>query len=237
LPPKNEVLVRLRVATNDERGVLAKTLDIKMTDDMDVDTVHLLDAYDKLELRAYGSRSNPWARGLGEVTGRVAERLSLSALPTGSYRRGLLRVAHMLAGRAGWHLPAIPDTADVEWIEDYIYEVFGCIHRPDWNSLSDQDKERMRQSAEQALRGNLPKASDQSNTGLVGALAIMGLAAGAVLGVESLASILIYSAVIGIASLFGSNPLDKLSVATHVLIHIRKRREFEAVLSSPLEGS
>jgi hypothetical protein len=145
------------------------------------------------------------------------------------YRTTLVNVARVVAGQANWKLDTIPDTAEPLWVEDYIYQALGFIHRPDRASLSEHEAAKERERAEKALQGQLPppqKQSDAALAELAGAAAAM--AAGWVLGLYLFVPL---AAVTAIALLFGPS-MKKVVPAALVLIHIRKRQEFEKVLST-----
>jgi hypothetical protein len=145
------------------------------------------------------------------------------------YRTTLVNVAREVAGQAKWKLETIPDTADPLWVEDYVYEALGFIYRPDRSSLSEFEKAKERECAEQALRGQLPAPMKQSDAALAELAGAAGaVAVGWVLGLYFFVPLV---AVGAIAWLFGPS-MKKVVPATLVLIHIRKRQEFEKVLST-----
>jgi hypothetical protein len=145
------------------------------------------------------------------------------------YRTTLVNVAREVAGQAKWKLEKIPDTAEAQWVEDYVYEALGFVHRPDRASLSDHEKAKERERAEQALRGQLPPPMKQSDAALAELAGAAGaMAAGWVFGLYLFVPL---AAVTAIALLFGPS-MKKVVPATLLLIHIRKRQEFEKVLSA-----
>lgn len=193
---RDEVLNRLRAATPPEVIALAKALTVELSDDREVNFVHLAEAF-------------------------------RSAASEKVYRTTLVNVAKEVAGHAKWKLEPIPDTAEPLWVEDYVYQALGFVHRPDRGSLSEHEKAKERERAEQALRGQLPAPQKQSDAAL-GALA--GVAGAAVLGYLFGVWLVPLAAVGAIAWLFGPS-MKKVVPATLLLIHIRKRQEFEKVLS------
>ena len=200
---REELLSRLRGATQAELGALAKALGMPLGNDHEGNVVHLADTF-------------------------------RSAASEKVYRTTLANVAREVAGQAKWKLEKIPDTAEALWIEDYVYEALGFIHRPDRSSLSELEKAKERERAEQALRGQLPPPMKQSDAALAELAGAAGaLAAGWVFGLYFLVPIV---AVGAIALLFGPS-MKKVVPATLVLIHIRKRQEFEKVLSTPARAT
>jgi hypothetical protein len=145
------------------------------------------------------------------------------------YRTTLVNVAREIAGQAKWKLEKIPDTAEALWIEDYVYQALGFVHRPDRSALSEFEKAKERERAEQALRGQLPPPMKQSDTAVAELAGAAGaMAAGWVFGLYLFVPLV---AVGAIALLFGPS-MKKVVPATLVLVHIRKRLEFEKVLST-----
>jgi hypothetical protein len=140
------------------------------------------------------------------------------------YRTTLVAVARAVAGNAEWPLDKIADTAEVAWIEDYIYQAIGFVHRPDRATLSDLDKAKERERAEQALQGKLPPPEQQTAASVAGVAAAVGV--GFLLGLWALAPL----AAIGVLGWLLGPSMKKVVPATLVLIHIRKRQEFERVL-------
>jgi hypothetical protein len=55
------------------------------------------------------------------------------------YRTTLVHVAKDVASQAKWKLETIPDTAEPFWVEDYVYQALGFLHRPDRDSLSEHE--------------------------------------------------------------------------------------------------
>jgi hypothetical protein len=195
---REELLSRLRTATQAEIGALAKALGFQLGEDRDANVVHLADAF-------------------------------RSAASEKVYRTTLVNVARDVAEQAKWKLEKIPDTAEPLWVEDYVYEALGFIHRPDRSSLSEFEKAKERERAEQALRGQLPAPMRQSDAALAELAGAAGaMAVGWVLGLYFFVPLV---AVGAIAWLFGPS-MKKVVPATLVLIHIRKRQEFEKVLSA-----
>jgi len=139
------------------------------------------------------------------------------------YRTTLVAVAKEVAGKAEWPLEKIADTAEVAWIEDYVYQALGFVHRPDRATLSDLDKAKERERAEQALQGKLPPP--QTDASLAGVAVAAGL--GFLFGWWVVAPL----AAVGVFALLFGPSMKKVVPATLLLIHIRKRREFEKVLT------
>jgi hypothetical protein len=144
------------------------------------------------------------------------------------YRKILVGVAKAAAGSAEWPLDAVPELTDTSWIEDYVYLALGFVHRPNRKSLSDHEKAKERARAEQALQGKLPPAHKQSDGALIG-LAFAGAGAVLALVIDWWLVVPAVAAVGVLGWLFGPS-MKKVVPATLLLIHIRKRREFEAVL-------
>jgi hypothetical protein len=165
---------------------------------------------------------------LGEEPDENVVRLAdayRSAASEKEYRKILVSVASAAASFADWEFDKVPELAETPWIEDYIYLGLGFVHRPDRKSLSDHEKAKERARAEEALQGKLPPAQHQSDSSLAGIAVATGL--GFLLGWWVVAPV----AALGVIGwLFGPS-MKKVVPATLVLIHVRKRQEFEAVLA------
>ncbi len=192
---REEILERLRAATNSENRALAKILGIELSDESDVNVVRLSDAF-------------------------------RSAASEKEYRKIVATVAKEVAGKAGWKLEPISDTAQTVWIEDYVYHALGFVHRPDLKTLSDHEKAIERERAEQALQGKLAAPHAQSEAALV------GIAGAAALGFFFGLWFVVPVFAAGVLTWLLGPSMKKVVPATLILIHIRKRQEFEAVLSN-----
>ena len=148
-----------------------------------------------------------------------------SAASEKEYRKILVGVAKAAASRAEWKLDEVPELAETAWVEEYIYLALGFVHRPDRKSLSDHDKAKEGDLANKALQGKLPPAQTQSDSSVAGLAVAAGL--GFVFGWWAVAP---FAAVSALSWLLGPS-MKKVVPATLILIHIRKRQEFEVVLA------
>lgn len=160
---------------------------------------------------------------------RLADAIR-SAASEKEYRKIVVSVAKEVAGQAEWKLDPIPDTAESVWIEEYLHQALGFVHRPDRRSLSDFERAKERERAEQALQGKLPPPHARADAAFAELAGAAGAAAlGFFLGWWFVAPVV---AVGALAWLLGPS-MKKVVPATLILVHIRKRQEFEAVLASP----
>jgi hypothetical protein len=148
-----------------------------------------------------------------------------SAASERDFRKIVEAVAKEVAGQVGWKVESLPATTECTWIEDYIYQALGFMHRPDRQSLSDFEKAKERERAEQALQGRLPPPDEQSVVAGL-ATAAGGAALAFFFGAWVAAP---FAALVAIGWLLGPS-MKKVVPATLLLIHIRKREEFEQVL-------
>ena len=158
-----------------------------------------------------------------------------SAASEKDYRKILIAVASEVGNRAKWKKHEIRDTTQVEWIEDYIYMAVTFAERPDRESLSDVQKAKLREEAEQALDGRGPTPQQQSDSAASKAAigAAIGAAVGLALGWWAVAGF----GVIGLVGWLLGPSMKKVVPATLILVHVRKRQEFEAVLARALEAA
>ena len=140
------------------------------------------------------------------------------------YRKIVAAVASEAASQAEWKRVEIKDSADAVWIEEYIYRVLAYVHRPDRSRLPDVEKAQLREQAEAALEGKLVSAQEASNATFSALGTVAGL--GYVFGWWGLVGV---AAVAVAGRLFGAS-MAKVVPATLILIHVRKRREFEETL-------
>jgi len=202
------VLERLRAATPAEQGAIARALQLDWPE-----------AAKKLGIDPLvDSRSS--AVLLAEAYIDVARK--------DTYRDALASVAEAVASKAGWGKPEIKDGTQIEWLEDYVYLALGLIHTPtgqDPNPNSGHVRET-RSKAEAALVGNAPLPKEEADTST--SLIVPGVMFGAtfLFGWWAVAG----AGLLGLLSWLTSPSTKKLVPATTVLIHIRKRQEFEQVL-------
>lgn len=157
-----------------------------------------------------------------------------SAASEKDYRKVLVSVASEAASRAQWKKREVRDTAQVEWIEDYIYLAVTFAERPDRESLSDVEKARLREEAEQALDGRCPTPQQQSDSAVAEAVgAAVAVAVGLAVGWWAIAGV----GVLGLVGWLLGPSMKKVVPATLILIHVRKREEFEAVLAREQEAA
>ncbi len=164
---------------------------------------------------------------------RLADALRRAA-DEEDYRKILVAVAREVANLTGWKRRVIRETAEPEWIEEYIYQGLAFAERSDRDSLSDQEKAILCERAEQALDGKHPTPQQQADSALDDVLGIgVGVAVGLFLGWWAVAG----AAGVKLAAwLFGPS-MKKVVPATFFLIHARKRQEFEGVLAALHEAA
>ncbi len=201
---RNEVLERLRSATDAELRAMAHHVDVELEADHGVTLVRLSDAY---EYMGYDD-----------------------------YITALASVGAHVASEAKWkRMPDVDDEVEVEWLEEYIFQAFAFIHRSDRASLSRSERARCRDRAEQALTGEIASAKEESDRHLTLATAAVGVGIGLVFWELALAGAAVVAAAKLFKNLFEGSNMKKLAPATLVLIHIRKRLEYEEVLRSATE--
>jgi hypothetical protein len=162
-----------------------------------------------------------------EVVVRLADAYR-SAASEKEYRKILVGVAEAAANSAEWKLEEVSELAESSWIEDYIYVALGFVHRPDRKSLSDHDKAKERARAEEALQGKLPPAQHQADVSLAGLAGSMAVSAGLWFFFGLWAAVPLVA--VGVLGWLLGPSMKKVVPATLLLIHVRKRLEFEAVL-------
>lgn len=201
------VLDRLRTATPAEQGALAKALQLDWpaaAGKLGIDP--LLDSRSAAVL-------------LAEAYIDVAKK--------DSYWAALRSVAEAVASKAGWGRPEVQDGTQVEWIEDYVYLALGYVHMPAGQAPHPNgEKGKTRTAAELALRGSAPSPKEAADTST--SLIVPGVMFGAsfLFGWWAIAG----AGLLGLLSWLTSPSMKKVVPATMVLIHIRKRQEFEQVL-------
>lgn len=154
------------------------------------------------------------------------------------YRTALTAVAAYVAVEARWKkMPELEDAVEIAWLEEYIHQAFGFIHREDRWSLPDPDKARCREQAEAALRGQVVTAKEQSDRQLAVMTAAVGVGLGLVFWELMLAGAAVVAAAKLIKNLFVGSHMKRLAPATLVLLHIRKREEYEELLRAEQEAA
>lgn len=138
------------------------------------------------------------------------------AAGSSDFRSALKRVAIVLAKEAKFLAPTIKETAEDEWLEDYVHEVIAYLSDPDRESLTEPQRGRCRERAESALEGKMESSRDQSARWVHIAKAEVNPFASAGSSILS-----------RVGGTFFGPDLDKLLPATLLLIHIRKRIMFE----------
>ena len=147
------------------------------------------------------------------------------------YRRMLLSVGSRVAAEAKWKkMPRVDTSTKTEWIEDYIYQ--GCIfiQRDDRASLSRSERVSCQERAHLALGGRIASAKEESDKQLMVLTAAVGVGIGLLFWEVMLAGAAVVAAATLIRNLFGGPSMKTLAPAAFVLIHIRKRLEYEDVL-------
>jgi hypothetical protein len=115
------------------------------------------------------------------------------------------------------------------WIEEYVYQALGFVHRPDRKSLSDHERGKERARAEEALQGKLPPPQAQADAAFANLAGAAGIAAlGFFFGLWILAPLL----AVGVLAWLLGPSMKKVVPATLILIHVRKRQDFETVLAN-----
>jgi len=225
MPEGDIVFQRLRAATEPERALLAKILGIAPSGDREVDVVNLS--------KEYRSAAGHTMRNLF----RKAHELE--------YRTILLDAVAAAAEGAGWAPPGVKDTAEDEWIENYVFEAFCFASNKQNGQLSAVQKAKAREQAEVMLMGRAQTADSLISAGLLATARVgtMAGAASAAAGIAGGAFTLGFAPALVIAGplVLAIDPLfqpsaKKVLSATLVLIHVRKRAEVESQLSCKKGG-
>jgi len=218
MPEGDIIFERLRQATDAERGRLARVLGIDPSPDREANVFKLS--------REYRASAGHTLRNLFRKE---------HELP---YRDILLDAVSAAAKHAEWKPPVVKDTAEDEWLEDYIFEAY-CFAAAKKNAdLSSVEIAKAQESAERLLVADTRSAQTPLAAALVGALGAgaVGQAVGGFATVGVVAAGALPALVIGSTAALVFNPLflpssTKVLNATLGLIAVRKRREFEAELS------
>jgi hypothetical protein len=206
MPAGDIIFERLRAATNAEIAAAAKPLGVELTPDRETNVVAI-----SAELRSVAGNS------FANIF-RDAHELD--------YREILVDAARAAAERAGWPAVKPPDRAENASIEEYIIRAMAFRDDPATETLDIPAKARLREQAEAILNGAAPAGVDVNAAAPLGALAV-GVGAVAV-GVGALPFGLAYALL-----KYSAPSVQKSLASTAVLIHIRKRLEAEAQLSTP----
>jgi hypothetical protein len=171
-----------------------------------------------------------------------------------SYRDLMAAVAEQLRLEAGWRAVKIQPFAQAEWIEEYCSRAAAFADRPDRKTLSRAEVTSLREQAEACLAGNVVSAGqqvEQAWKALVGpAVAVLLLVVLAAVGGWLLlsAGAAVHGLIRVVAGLVGAGAraaaqhqerrrMARVTPATLVFIHIRKRLEFEEIVRKYSEAS
>jgi hypothetical protein len=214
MPAGDTIFARLRGATDAEARAIAEALGVSgaLTHDREVDAVRLSEEY-----RAAAGHS---------FANVFRDDHALT------YREILVDVAPVAAKGAEWRSPRVKDTTREEWLEEYVFLAATFAANPARAKLTDVERAEARDRAEAAIDGRFEEASV-----LVGVVA--GVVGGVVGGVGGYVGVALAAAnpvliavapVAWVVNWAASPNMKKVLPATMVLIHVRKRLEFEAVL-------
>lgn len=199
---RDEIIERVRKATEAERLALAGLLDVELTLDQGKDDVAL-------------------ANGVRAQSVSLPRRWASKSVDR-DYRDILVDVVGTAASEAGWTEPEVKASATSEHLEEYIYRAFAAAHDAKRNAIDEQDRARLQEEADEALAGKIQATDPLPRWKSVA----MGAAGGAIGGLWPVASLSL------VAATYVLSPnRDKNLRTAAVLIHIRKRTELEAMLA------
>ena len=158
----------------------------------------------------------------------IKEAYFKAARTDGDYRKSLLAVVEKVSETAEWKKPEIKDSSDIEWIEEYIVRTLIFIHDPSKAEMLTAETAKRREHAEASLEGNITSPAELSLTDA--AIEIAAAAGAGALAVAFFPWVLGITVTLGLIGWWLSPAMRLLLPATLILIHIRKRHEFEGVL-------
>ena len=204
MPAGDKLFQRLRACTDVELDALAKILDVGRTPDREFDVMGLSKS---LRGAAGDSFANIFRGDHGF-----------------EYREMLVDVAGKLASTLDWS-PTIDSQTREEWLEDYISIAACVVDDPNRSSLSKEVIAEARERADAALKGE--KMETSYLAGAAGAVALGALAALGFFAFPAFAAL----GVAGYVQMISAPAMRKTVPAVLVLVHGRRRGEFEKMLS------
>jgi hypothetical protein len=185
------------------------------------------------------------ADGAGDGLDEAISRAYVRFAKRDSYRETLAAVAQELTRNARWDDVHVESHARIEWVEEYCSRAAAFAARPDRKHLPPDETKRLREEAVTALAGTGLSAEKQAE---VSWGAILGVTAGvtvaALLGwwlAPFLAGKALIVTVAGtlraLATASSSPDLSRVVPATLILIHVRKRMEFEGLVQKLCEAA
>lgn len=207
------VLERMRSATCEELLAVAKALDFEVEQ-----------VATRLGITPV---SDP-----GAVAVLVAERFT-SVCKDWSFKETLTHVATAAADEAKWSPPKLVDETQPEWVEEYIYRALCFAHLSEHKTMPKEEAAVLENEAKAVLGGRQPSAEELVREWASNAAVALGIGVSLLAGPWAVAGL-------GAAAVVGwlvSPSMKKLVPATFLLIHARKRREFETVLAAEEAGN
>lgn len=201
MPAGDTLFQRLRACTGVELDALAKILGVGRTADREFDVM----ALSKALRRAAGDSFVNVVRGDHDF----------------EYREILVDVARKLASTLAWS-PAIDTKTREEWLEDYISVAASIVDDPNRSGLSNEAIAEAAERADAALKGEKVEPSPLTAAVGFGAMAVLGFFVFPAFAALGLA---------GYIQMISAPAMRKTVPAVLVLIHGRRRAEFEKMLS------